>query len=160
MLPNWLNPGVGGLCACLVESILPDLVAGMTPALFTVPPTLPDPCSLICAAPPGLSHLIGSPLLRAYMHGFFMDIRLYHKVGNPPGLTGAQSRRGGPSLPGAQYWVMTLSLARQVKAMANPFAYEEYRKDRIRQKIEETRAHRVQVKVRALLLGSNRLRDT
>lgn len=30
--------------------------------------------------PQGLTHLIGSPLLRAYMHGFFMDIRLYHKV--------------------------------------------------------------------------------
>lgn len=29
---------------------------------------------------PGLAHLIGSSLLRAYMHGFFMDIRLYHKV--------------------------------------------------------------------------------
>lgn len=29
---------------------------------------------------PGLSHLVGSSLLRAYMHGFFMDIRLYHKV--------------------------------------------------------------------------------
>ena len=28
----------------------------------------------------GLTHLIGSPFLRAYMHGFFMDIRLYHKV--------------------------------------------------------------------------------
>ncbi|XP_068928368.1 nucleolar protein 10 isoform X3 [Petaurus breviceps papuanus] len=60
----------------------------------------------------GLTHLIGSPLLRAYMHGFFMDIRLYHKV----------------------------------KLMVNPFAYEEYRKDRIRQKIEETRAQRVKLK--------------
>ncbi|ROL44810.1 Nucleolar protein 10 [Anabarilius grahami] len=60
----------------------------------------------------GVTHLIGSPLLRAYMHGFFMDIRLYHKV----------------------------------KTMANPFAYEEYRKDRIRQKIEESRAQRVQLK--------------
>ncbi|XP_006012219.1 nucleolar protein 10 [Latimeria chalumnae] len=60
----------------------------------------------------GLAHLIGSPLLRAYMHGFFMDIRLYYKV----------------------------------KAMTNPFAYEEYRKEKIRQKIEETRAQRVQVK--------------
>lgn len=30
--------------------------------------------------PLGLTHLIGSSLLRAYMHGFFMDIRLYHKV--------------------------------------------------------------------------------
>uniref|UniRef100_A0A6I8QMG9 Nucleolar protein 10 n=1 Tax=Xenopus tropicalis TaxID=8364 RepID=A0A6I8QMG9_XENTR len=60
----------------------------------------------------GLSHLIGSPLLRAYMHGFFMDIRLYHKV----------------------------------KAMVNPFAYEEYKKEKIRQKIEEARAQRVQIK--------------
>ncbi|XP_028294381.1 nucleolar protein 10 [Gouania willdenowi] len=60
----------------------------------------------------GLSHLVGSSLLRAYMHGFFMDIRLYHKV----------------------------------KSMANPFAYEEYRKDKIRQKIEESRTQRVQVK--------------
>uniref|UniRef100_A0A8C7VSA5 Nucleolar protein 10 n=1 Tax=Oncorhynchus mykiss TaxID=8022 RepID=A0A8C7VSA5_ONCMY len=60
----------------------------------------------------GLSHLVGSALLRAYMHGFFMDIRLYHKV----------------------------------KTMANPFAYEEYRKDKIRQKIEESRAQRVQIK--------------
>ncbi|ELW72033.1 Nucleolar protein 10 [Tupaia chinensis] len=61
----------------------------------------------------GLTHLIGSPFLRAYMHGFFMDIRLYHKV----------------------------------KLMVNPFAYEEYRKDKIRQKIEETRAQRVQLKL-------------
>uniref|UniRef100_A0A8D0CZK5 Nucleolar protein 10 n=1 Tax=Sander lucioperca TaxID=283035 RepID=A0A8D0CZK5_SANLU len=60
----------------------------------------------------GLSHLVGSSLLRAYMHGFFMDIRLYHKV----------------------------------KSLANPFAYEEYRKDKIRQKIEESRTQRVQVK--------------
>ncbi|KAI7804801.1 nucleolar protein 10 isoform X1 [Triplophysa rosa] len=60
----------------------------------------------------GLTHLIGSALLRAYMHGFFMDIRLYHKVKN----------------------------------MANPFEYDEYRKDRIRQKIDESRAQRVQLK--------------
>ncbi|RXM98117.1 Nucleolar protein 10 [Acipenser ruthenus] len=67
----------------------------------------------VCLYPnSGLAHLIGSPLLRAYMHGFFMDIRLYHKV----------------------------------KTMANPFAYDEYRKDKIRQKIEETRAQRVQIK--------------
>ncbi|KAM9842055.1 nucleolar protein 10 [Aulostomus maculatus] len=60
----------------------------------------------------GLSHLVGSSLLRAYMHGFFMDIRLYHKV----------------------------------KSLANPFAYEEYRKEKIRQKIEESRTQRVQAK--------------
>lgn len=28
----------------------------------------------------GLAHLIGSNLLRAYMHGYFLDIRLYNKV--------------------------------------------------------------------------------
>uniref|UniRef100_A0AAY4DMM3 Nucleolar protein 10 n=1 Tax=Denticeps clupeoides TaxID=299321 RepID=A0AAY4DMM3_9TELE len=33
-----------------------------------------------------------------------------------------------------------------VKTMTNPFAYEEYRKDKIRQKIEESRAQRVQLK--------------
>uniref|UniRef100_A0A3B4XM46 Nucleolar protein 10 n=1 Tax=Seriola lalandi dorsalis TaxID=1841481 RepID=A0A3B4XM46_SERLL len=60
----------------------------------------------------GLSHLVGSSLLKAYMHGYFMDVRLYHKI----------------------------------KSMANPFAYEEYRKDKIRQKIEESRTQRVQVK--------------
>lgn len=28
----------------------------------------------------GLDHLIGTPLLRAYMHGFFMDVRLFRKA--------------------------------------------------------------------------------
>lgn len=28
-----------------------------------------------------LEHLLGTPLLRAYMHGYFIDNRLYHKVG-------------------------------------------------------------------------------
>lgn len=40
---------------------------------------------------------------------------------------------------------------KKVKLMVNPFAYEEYRKDRIRQKIEETRAQRVQLKVSIVL---------
>lgn len=35
-----------------------------------------------CLFLPGLSHLVGSSFLRAYMHGFFMDIRLYLKVGS------------------------------------------------------------------------------
>ncbi|XP_041358765.1 nucleolar protein 10-like isoform X2 [Gigantopelta aegis] len=60
----------------------------------------------------GLSHLIGSNLLRAYMHGFFMDIRLYHKA----------------------------------KAISDPFAYQNYRKSKIREKIEEERVNRVQLK--------------
>lgn len=28
----------------------------------------------------GLSHLIGTSMLRAYMHGYFMDVRLYNKA--------------------------------------------------------------------------------
>ena len=28
----------------------------------------------------GLTKMIGTPYLRAYMHGFFMDLRLYRKV--------------------------------------------------------------------------------
>ncbi len=27
-----------------------------------------------------LGHLVGTPLLRAYMHGFFLDNRLYRKA--------------------------------------------------------------------------------
>ncbi|CAF0872275.1 unnamed protein product [Adineta ricciae] len=53
----------------------------------------------------GLSHLIGSDLLRAYMHGYFMDIRLYN----------------------------------QAKTVAEPFAFAEYRKKKLRQKIDEKR---------------------
>lgn len=37
-------------------------------------------CVCFLLFPSGLSHLVGSSLLRAYMHGYFMDIRLYHKV--------------------------------------------------------------------------------
>lgn len=40
-----------------------------------------------------------------------------------------------------------VALCLQVKMMVNPFAYEEYRREKIRQKIEETRAQRVQLKV-------------
>lgn len=57
----------------------------------------------------GLAHLIGSNLLRSYMHGFFVDIRLYRKA----------------------------------KSIADPFAYEQYRKDQVRKKIEEDRTNRV-----------------
>lgn len=60
----------------------------------------------------GLSHLMGTNLLRAYMHGYFIDIRLYHKA----------------------------------KSIAEPFAFEEYRKKRIQDKIEEERANRVRLK--------------
>ncbi|CAG2064081.1 unnamed protein product, partial [Timema podura] len=52
-------------------------------------------------------------LLRAYMHGYFVDIRLYKKA----------------------------------KMVAEPFAFEEYRKKKIHQKIEENRANRKLPKV-------------
>lgn len=54
----------------------------------------------------GLAHLVGTPLLRAYMHGYFVDLKLYHKA----------------------------------RAIAEPFAYEEYRRKKIKSKIEEERA--------------------
>ncbi|XP_052125716.1 nucleolar protein 10 [Frankliniella occidentalis] len=57
----------------------------------------------------GLDHLIGTNLLRAYMHGYFMDIRLYKKAKN----------------------------------VADPFEFEQYRKKKIKEKIEEERANRV-----------------
>ncbi|XP_064626455.1 nucleolar protein 10-like [Lineus longissimus] len=60
----------------------------------------------------GLTHLIGSNLLRAYMHGYFMDMRLFRKA----------------------------------KAIADPFAYDEYRMQKIKQKMDEQRANRVQIK--------------
>lgn len=47
----------------------------------------------------------------------------------------------------AKYNSLKFFYFEKVKLMVNPFAYEEYRKDKIRQKIEETRAQRVQLKV-------------
>lgn len=57
----------------------------------------------------GLEHLIGTALLRAYMHGFFVDFRLYEKA----------------------------------KAIANPFAYEEYREKQRQAKINQARESRI-----------------
>ncbi|BES94766.1 Nucleolar protein [Nesidiocoris tenuis] len=59
-----------------------------------------------------LSHLIGSKLLRGYMHGYFMSMKLYNRA----------------------------------KAMAQPFSYEEYKRKKIREKLEKDRTSRVQVK--------------
>lgn len=59
----------------------------------------------------GLSHLIGSNLLRAYMHGYFVDMRLYHKA----------------------------------MKIVEPFAFDEYRKRKIRKKLEEEWANRVKL---------------
>lgn len=59
----------------------------------------------------GLDHLIGTPMLRAYMHGFFIDHRLHGKA----------------------------------KAMADPFAYETYRQQRIAKKMEDERQSRISI---------------
>ncbi|KAI5641501.1 hypothetical protein NE865_06258 [Phthorimaea operculella] len=59
----------------------------------------------------GLDHLLGTNLLRAYMHGYFVDVRLYKRA----------------------------------KSIADPFAFEEYKKKKIREKIEQERPSRLKV---------------
>ncbi|KAI6180913.1 Nucleolar protein 10 [Aphelenchoides besseyi] len=57
----------------------------------------------------GLERLIGSEYLRAYMHGYFIDIRLYNKA----------------------------------KTLTQPFAYENYKARKLREKVEEERETRL-----------------
>ncbi|XP_075992256.1 nucleolar protein 10 lethal (2) 34Fd [Anticarsia gemmatalis] len=59
----------------------------------------------------GLDHLLGTNLLRAYMHGYFVDVRLYKRA----------------------------------KSIADPFAFEQYKKRKIREKIEQERPSRINV---------------
>lgn len=59
----------------------------------------------------GLDNLIGTNMLRAYMHGFFIDMRLYNKA----------------------------------KEVVDPFAWERYKKDKIRQQIEAQRPSRLKI---------------
>lgn len=125
---------------------------------------------------PGLAHLIGSSLLRAYMHGFFMDIRLYHKVNKATVnlsllaiqfvlvLVEVMIFFGELFCGGDVFFFLQTAISvlhqccflfpsfffLKARMMANPFAYEEYRREKIRQKIEETRAQRVQLKVNPL----------
>ena len=56
-----------------------------------------------------LDHLIGTACLRAYMHGFFIDLRLWEKA----------------------------------RAIANPFAYDQFRRDQQQAKIDAERATRI-----------------
>ncbi|KAJ8901793.1 hypothetical protein NDN08_003999 [Rhodosorus marinus] len=56
-----------------------------------------------------LEHIVGTNLVRGYMHGYFMDLRLWRKA----------------------------------QEAAEPFAYEQYRKQKIREKIEEERSSRI-----------------
>ena len=60
----------------------------------------------------GLSNLIGTNLLRAYMHGYFIDMKLYDKA----------------------------------VSVANPFAYKEYRRQKIAEKMEESRTSQTEIK--------------
>jgi len=59
-----------------------------------------------------LTKMIGSEYLKAYMHGFFIDVRLYTKL----------------------------------RAIAEPFEYEKYRKSKIKEKIEKQSAGRIAAK--------------
>lgn len=57
----------------------------------------------------GASGLIGTPMLKSYMHGYFIDMKLYNKL----------------------------------RAVSKPFEFEEHRKRKIREKIEEKRRSRI-----------------
>ncbi|ODN02846.1 Nucleolar protein 10 [Orchesella cincta] len=59
----------------------------------------------------GLSHLIGTNLLRAYMHGYFMDMRLFRKA----------------------------------KALVQPFQFEDFKKKKIKEKLQEERTSRLKL---------------
>ena len=60
----------------------------------------------------GLEHLIGTDLLRAYMHGYFMDNKLYERS----------------------------------KVVAKPSMYEEYQKEKNRQREEKRKEKRITMK--------------
>ena len=95
------------------------------------------PCAACCRfvtkaelAKLGLGHLLGTPLLRAYMHGYFLHNRLHAKA----------------------------------KALAQPFAYEAYREQRVSAKLDAERKSRIglvrklpKVRVRGALLLSGRV---
>ncbi|ORZ12940.1 WD40-repeat-containing domain protein [Lobosporangium transversale] len=57
----------------------------------------------------GLDHLVGSSVLKPYMHGFFIDLRLYEKA----------------------------------KAIANPFAYADYREREAKEKLAKEAGSRI-----------------
>mmetsp|Transcript_29274 Transcript_29274/g.54023 ORF Transcript_29274/g.54023 Transcript_29274/m.54023 type:complete len:845 (+) Transcript_29274:378-2912(+) len=61
----------------------------------------------------GIQNLVGTPLLRGYMHGFFIHVGLYNRI----------------------------------RAVAKPFEYNEYRTQKIKERMEEKRASRIAPKV-------------
>ncbi|OZJ04886.1 hypothetical protein BZG36_02508 [Bifiguratus adelaidae] len=68
-----------------------------------------------------MEHLIGSNVLKAYMHGFFVDLRLYEKA----------------------------------KLIANPFAYEDYKKRVVHEKLEKERESRIRSKAKLPKVNRN-----
>ncbi|KAG5440669.1 hypothetical protein PCK2_000257, partial [Pneumocystis canis] len=69
----------------------------------------------------GLDHLIGSNVVRSYMHGFFIDFRLYEMA----------------------------------KSIVNPFAYAEYRKKVIKDKLEKERESRIRFSTKVTKVNNN-----
>ena len=63
----------------------------------------------------GIQNLVGTPLLRGYMHGFFIHVGLYNRI----------------------------------RAVAKPFEYNEYRTQKIKERMEEKRASRIAPKTNA-----------
>ena len=61
----------------------------------------------------GITNLVGTPLLRGYMHGFFIHVGLYNRI----------------------------------RSVAKPFEYNEYRTQKIKERIDEKRASRIAPKV-------------
>jgi len=57
----------------------------------------------------GATALVGTPMLKGYMHGYFMEMKLYSKL----------------------------------RAVSKPFEYEEHRKKRIKENVDEKRASRI-----------------
>lgn len=69
----------------------------------------------------GVAHLIGSQMLRAYMHGYFMDAKLYQRV----------------------------------KAVADPDAFETWRKSKIKEKLDAKVGQRIKPKQKAPMVNKN-----
>jgi ribosome biogenesis protein ENP2 len=61
----------------------------------------------------GISNLIGTPMLRGYMNGFFMDLNLYTRI----------------------------------RAVANPFEYEEYQKKKLKERLDAKQSTRIAPRV-------------
>ena len=73
----------------------------------------------------GLDRLIGTNYLRAYMHGYFVDMRMYKKV----------------------------------KEVVDPFAYDKYRSDLIKRKVEEKSNTRIFARTRLPKVNADLAKD-